>query len=60
MPGLDVVVVLPAGVRLARDRREEQAEEDEAEALLAQESPHQWCVRPMIVKYVRPATISSR
>ena len=41
VPRLDVVVVVPARHRLAGECGEEQCEEDEAEALLAGESPHQ-------------------
>jgi hypothetical protein len=57
MPGLEVVVLVPARDRLADQRGQEEGEEGEAEALLAQQAAHQWCVRPMTVKYASPVTM---
>ena len=51
---------MPAGDGLAAEGGQEEREEDEREALLAQEAPHQWCVSPMTVKYVRPVTMTTR
>ena len=50
MPRLEVVVVVPASDGLAAEGGQEEREEDEREALLAQETPHQWCVSPITVK----------
>jgi hypothetical protein len=41
VPRLEIVVVVPARVRLAGERQQEEDEEGEAETLLADEAPHQ-------------------